>query len=156
LPFSNHFAELDKRFRARRWRFVKCTHNGRSDDFLIRAKSRRGGLLASRCIGGTLVHDRRSDVRNRRWGLRGQDQANAFFLIRNFELGELVILHQLDQLFDLSNIHHSLTFSMYSDVRVSTLSRSPSLMWKGTVITRPVSRVAGLPPPLDVSPRMLG
>ena len=47
---------------------------------------------------------------------------------------------------------HSLAREMYSPLRVSTLSRSPSSTNNGTLTTAPVSRVAGLLPPWAVSP----
>src|SRR5919107_1250260 len=44
------------------------------------------------------------------------------------------------------------TLVRYSLDRVSTLTRSPTLMKSGTCTTTPVSRVAGLVPPVAVSP----
>ena len=49
-----------------------------------------------------------------------------------------------------------LTRSTYSPVRVSTTTLSPFMTNIGTVMTSPVSIVAGLPPPAAVSPLKLG
>src|ERR671936_474735 len=48
------------------------------------------------------------------------------------------------------------TRSTYAPVRVSTRTTSPVLTKKGTFRVRPVSVVAGLPPPAAVSPRNPG
>src|SRR5437667_2019607 len=48
------------------------------------------------------------------------------------------------------------TRSRYWLVRVSTLTRSPTLMNSGTFTTAPVSSVAGFDPPAAVSPRTPG
>jgi hypothetical protein len=45
-----------------------------------------------------------------------------------------------------------LALSRYSPERVSIFRMSPSLMKRGTWITRPVERVAGLVAPVAVSP----
>src|SRR5690606_16592004 len=52
--------------------------------------------------------------------------------------------------------HHHLTRLTYSPERVSTLTISSWLTNSGTRTTAPVSSVAGLPPPPEVSPRTPG
>lgn len=51
---------------------------------------------------------------------------------------------------------YPLARAMYSPVRVSTRIVSPSLMNSGTRTTAPVSSLAGLAPPVAVSPRNPG
>src|SRR5919107_3362615 len=178
LARGDPVAHLDVRLGPRLGRFVKGAHHGGSDLFQLGrgGGGTRTGLPMFRVSSGRgrRRHYHWSAGRNGRSGSPGNHHPGAepaFDLdgadLRSFskQLGQSLHVLQVDgvntrnvlqQLGELLHLLWAHTRVKYLSSRRSTRITWPSSMKSGTCTVAPVSRVAGLVPPVAVSPRTPG